>query len=100
MILTRKNSDFPNKLKQSKISKLYYRGNIDLLKRKSIAIVGSRKMTNYGREVARRFSDFLSKEGYAIISGLALGVDSYAHIAALENDGRTIAVLPSGINLD
>lgn len=98
MILTRKNSDFPNKLKQSKISKLYYRGNIDLLKRKSIAIVGSRKMTNYGRKVARRFSDFLSKEGYAIISGLAIGVDSYAHIAALENDGRTIAVLPSGIN--
>lgn len=98
MILTRKNNSFPNKLKQSKLSKLYYRGNIDLLKRKSIAIVGSRKMTNYGRKAVVRFSDFLSNEGYTIISGLALGVDSYAHIAALENEGRTIAVLPSGIN--
>lgn len=98
MILTRINNHFPNKLIKSKISKFYYKGNIDLLKEKCIAIVGSRKITNYGKKEAAEFSNYLSKNGFVIVSGLALGVDSYAHMAAIRNEGKTIAVLPSGVN--
>ncbi|MCR4428884.1 MAG: DNA-processing protein DprA [Caldiserica bacterium] len=63
---------------------------------KNIAVVGTRKPTNYGKEVAFRISADLSRAGLGIVSGLARGLDSVAHQAALETGGRTIAVLGSG----
>ncbi|MBI2008934.1 DNA-protecting protein DprA [Candidatus Saccharibacteria bacterium] len=63
-----------------------------------VAIVGSRKVTGYGRQVTQQLAGELAKEGIVIISGLALGVDSIAHQAAIDAGGLTIAVLPTGLD--
>ena len=63
----------------------------------TVAIVGTRKPTSYGKEVTHQLSYDLAKRGIVIISGLALGVDGIAHRAALEADGKTIAVLGNGL---
>ncbi len=78
--------------------KLYVLGDVLLLSEKSIAIVGSRKCTEYGRKQGTKFAYNLSKEGFVIISGMAIGIDSSAHIGALEAGEKTIAVLGSGFN--
>ena len=83
---------------------LYVLGNKNILNQKGIAIVGSRKCTNYGKEMAIKISEELSKNKINIISGLAIGIDSYAHfgnikIQNIKNEyGKTIAVLGSGID--
>lgn len=77
---------------------LFYKGDIKLLSSPCIAIVGTRKNTFYGQQAAIRFASSLSKQGFTIVSGLALGIDSIAHSACLENNGRTIAVLGSGVD--
>lgn len=69
----------------------------ELLKRPSVTVVGSRKVSAYGRAVTMNLAGELAKAGVVIISGLALGVDSLAHKAALQVGGLTIAVLPSGV---
>jgi len=79
---------------------IYYRGDfIKIMKRKTgIAIVGSRKATYYGRKVAREIAAELASRGYIIISGLARGIDTNAHLGSLEAKGQTIAVLGCGID--
>lgn len=77
---------------------LYYKGEILPKDDNSIAVVGSRKMTGYGRVVTETFASQLSYNGLTIVSGLARGVDTQAHIAALEAKGRTLAVLGGGLN--
>src|SRR5699024_1333338 len=57
---------------------LYYRGNIELLKRNSIAVVGTRSPTAYGRKVAQQFSRQLSESDFCVVSGLARGIDACA----------------------
>ena len=74
------------------------KGNISLLKTSGIAIVGSRKCTEYGKRITRKFSKELSLYGLTIISGMAIGIDTFAHEGCLEVKGNTIAVLPSGFN--
>ncbi len=76
---------------------LFYKGEILPEDQKAIAIVGSRKMTGYGREVTKLFAKELVNSGMTVVSGLARGVDSQAHRSALEEGGRTIAVLGGGI---
>lgn len=79
---------------------LYVKGNVSLLQNsKTIGIVGTRKVTDYGREVTESLTRNLVKEGFVIVSGLALGVDGIAHQTTLENHGQTIAVLGSGVNV-
>ena len=63
-----------------------------------VAIVGSRKVTPYGRAVTSKLAGDLARQGGVIISGLALGVDSLAHLAALEVGGLSVAVLPGGLD--
>lgn len=75
---------------------LYAVGNIDLLQQKSIAIVGSRRCTEYGIGQAKKFASLFSKKGITIISGLAEGIDTVAHEYSMKNEGKTIAVLASG----
>lgn len=65
---------------------------------KTIAVVGTRKVTNYGREVTWLLTTQLAKAGLTIVSGLALGVDAEAHKAAIEAGGKTIAVLGCGVD--
>ena len=80
--------------------KLYALGNVTILNQKGIAVVGSRKATEYGKKVALKISKELSEKGFHIISGLAKGIDSYAHIGNITSgsSSRTIAVLGSGID--
>ena len=76
---------------------LYYAGTLPEARVPTIAIVGTRKPTNYGREVTEQFAYDLAKRGIVVISGLALGVDAIAHRAALDAGGTTLAVLPCGL---
>lgn len=78
---------------------LFFRGNKIKKAQFSIAIVGSRKCTAYGREVAGYISRNLSRIGITVVSGLAVGIDSYAHKAALEEKGGSIGVLGCGIDI-
>ena len=81
-------------------AKLYVLGNKKILKENGIAIVGTRNATEYGKKVAKKISKELSQNGINIISGLALGIDTYAHMGNIlaNSKGKTIAVLGSGID--
>lgn len=68
-----------------------------LLQMPTLAIVGSRKVTAYGRMASESFSETIARSGICVVSGLALGVDSIAHRSALKAKGKTITVLPSGL---
>jgi DNA processing protein len=78
---------------------LYMRGRVELAPTPGLAVVGSRRATQYGRKTAREFAKQLASRGLTIISGLARGIDSQAHQGALEAEGNTISVLGSGINI-
>lgn len=78
---------------------LYVRGNLRKSDSQGVAIVGSRLMTSYGREIAGKFAAELANFGVTVVSGLALGVDAEAQRAALAAGGRTIAVLASGLDI-
>lgn len=77
---------------------LYGRGRLELLRRASLAIVGSRNATVQGRENARAFAAHLGGAGLTIVSGLALGIDAAAHEGALDTPGGTIAVVATGLD--
>ena len=89
---------FPKELLKIKNapSKLHIIGNENLLNKKCIAIVGSRNCTSYGAKTAKQFAKELSQNDITVVSGLALGIDSAAHLGALEGEGGTIAVLGHG----
>ena len=93
------NEVYPEQLRKIKNppSRLYAIGNLELLKEFGIAVVGSRKNTQYGERMCKTFVKDLVNYNINIISGLAEGIDSIAHITCLKNSGKTIAVLPSGI---
>ncbi len=78
--------------------KLYVLGNEKILQEFSIAIVGSRKCTKYGEEMAKALAYNLSKHGVNVVSGMARGIDKYAHIGTIMGKGKTIAVLGGGFN--
>jgi DNA processing protein len=78
--------------------KLYIKGTLPNLKTKLLCIVGSRKYTNYGEEVCKTLISGLRGYDIAIVSGLALGIDSIAHRSALETGLKTIAVPGSGLD--
>lgn len=99
--ISKNQKEYPLKLRQIKEApkELYIQGNIQLLKSKNIiAIVGSRKCTEYGKNQAFRFAKYLSAQGICIVSGLAIGIDSQAHIGAMQEIGNTIAVLGGGFS--
>ena len=100
-VIEEKNENYPIKIKEclSDYKPIYYRGNLSLLDKPSIAIVGSRKASAYGKSCARALSKCAVEHGAVVVSGLALGIDSEAHSACLENGGGTIAVLANGVDV-
>ena len=91
-------SDYPAQLKDIHDSPyvLFCKGNVKLLSSDCLAVIGTRKVSSYGRRVAKDFTAILS-EYFTIVSGLAYGVDSIAHETTLDEQGATIAVLGGGI---
>lgn len=77
-------------------SLLYVRGNAELLRKRGLAMVGSRNATPQGLQTAENFAKTLASKGLCIISGLALGIDAAAHRGALAGGGDTIAVIGTG----
>lgn len=92
--------EYPEKLRyiDKPPSRIYALGNINILNEIGIAVIGSRTNTQYGERMCKKFVKDLLKYNINIISGLAYGIDSIAHQTCLKNSGKTIAVLPSGIN--
>ncbi|KKT65607.1 MAG: transcriptional regulator, MarR family, DNA processing protein [Candidatus Curtissbacteria bacterium GW2011_GWC1_44_33] len=94
--------NYPALLKKIKNppKQIYFRGDLrrELFK-KSLAVVGSRRMTRYGGEVIEKFIPALVGAGVTIISGFMYGVDTEAHTKTVESGGRTVAVLGNGINI-
>ncbi len=78
---------------------LYCKGNMLKEDALSIAVVGARGMTDYGRKVASQISSALASAGITVVSGLARGIDTVAHVGAIRAKGRTIAVMGSGIDI-
>ncbi len=76
--------------------KLYVAGNYKILDNFSIAIVGTRNASEYGRSITKALSFELAKLGINIVSGMAIGIDKEAHTGAIDAKGTTIAVLGSG----
>ncbi|MBC7512153.1 DNA-processing protein DprA [Candidatus Saccharibacteria bacterium] len=77
--------------------KLHYSSTLPHDRLPTVAIIGTRRPSAYGREVTQRLSGDLAKRGVVIVSGLALGVDALAHQAALEAGGTTIAILGNAL---
>lgn len=94
-------SAYPDSLRTipSPPKQLYYVGDIQLLNAAPLlTVIGSRRVSPYGRAVTNQLVHELAGQGLAVVSGLALGVDSLAHAAALEAGGKTAAVLASGLD--
>lgn len=99
-ILTILDPEYPSILKETAEPPwvLYYKGNLTLFHQPLLGMVGTRTPTVYGKKVAEDLACSLSRIGFAIVSGLARGIDSYAHQGALQGKGKTIAVLGCAIN--
>ena len=91
--------DYPQMLKTINCPPfvLYYYGDLSLVKGKTIGVVGMREMSDYGKEATQHFVEELVERNYVIVSGMAKGVDAIAHQSAIDYQGKTIAVLGTGI---
>lgn len=100
-ILTDFDDDYPEALKSidDRPMILYVRGSLKKEDAVAIGIVGSRKATSYGKWACEKISGDLAGLGVTIVSGMASGIDTYAHRAALDSEGRTIAVLGCGVDV-
>jgi len=101
-LITYTSEDYPENLRHLSDPPilLYSKGDINLLKSsKILSIVGSRRATSYGKSQASEFSKQLTSFGFIILSGLARGIDEFAHRSCLEVGGKTIAVLGNGLDI-
>lgn len=91
---------FPTRLRQiyDPPALLWMRGTLTSADDRALAIVGTRRCTEYGRQQAHYFAQELARQGFTVVSGLAYGIDAAAHRGALDAGGRTLAVLGSGVN--
>lgn len=103
-VLTEEDEHYPGQLKNIPDPPicLYVKGNVDNLnfeKDYFIGIVGTRKPTSYGQKIAGKFAYELASAGFVIVSGMAIGVDTVAHLSCLEAKGKTVAILGCGVDI-
>lgn len=100
-IISLKDKNYPINLKNISHPPLflYYKGDISIANEKTIGIVGTRRPTTYGKRVCEKITNDLVKSQVTIVSGLALGIDTISHKTTLENNGKTIAVVGSGLDI-
>ncbi len=93
-------ADYPKRLKNIEFPPpiLYYIGDFSLTESNSVAIIGSRKHSSYGKQCTEYFTKTFVQNDICVISGLAEGIDACAHFTALNNNGKTIAVLAGGVD--
>jgi DNA processing protein len=93
-------AEYPTRLRDARhpVELLYYQGDWTLLELPGIAVVGTRNPTHDGVVRAKRLVSSLVKDGFVIVSGLAQGIDTVAHRAAIDNQGKTIAVIGTPLN--
>jgi DNA processing protein len=98
-IICRADEEYPEGLRRIPDAPivLYVKGELRATDAVALAIVGSRRCTIYGSEQARRFGELLAGAGFTVVSGLARGIDAFAHHGAVECGGRSIAVMGSGL---
>ena len=77
---------------------LFYRGNLSLASRPCLAVVGTRRATAYGEKAAYEIAKDAASQGFAVVSGMARGIDSCAHKGALDAGGATVALMPAGLD--
>lgn len=94
------NPSYPALLREISYSPfgIYVLGNPDILNNLSLAVVGTRRATSAGKDLARKFSASIARAGPQIVSGLALGIDAAAHFGCLEAGGKAVAVLGNGLD--
>lgn len=99
-IVTMVDEGYPRMLAESPGAPLvlYVKGSVEALSRPAVALVGTRRATQYGRSVASRLSYDLAKAGWSIVSGLAIGIDAESHRGALDAEGLTVGVIGSGLD--
>ena len=100
-LVTDLDADYPPQLREiaSPPLVLYVVGDVSALAKPGVALVGTRKATSYGRETAKTFAAGLARAGWAVFSGLALGVDAAAHEGALVGGGVTVGVLGGALDM-
>jgi DNA processing protein len=100
-VFTVQEDSYPRRLKEIDLPPpvLFVRGEISADDDWAVGIVGTRRMTAYGRQVAEELAEFLARHGVTVISGLARGVDAAAHQAAINAGGRTYAILGCGVDV-
>lgn len=100
-VLTPDMPGYPQRLREIKDhpKKMYYRGDVSLLNRRTAAVVGSRTTNQYGRSTAAAVSAKLAEHDVVVVSGMARGIDTCAHRGALDAGGGTIAVLGCGLDI-
>lgn len=99
-LITPADPDYPPQLKSvtGRPLALYVKGDVKALSKPAIAMVGTRRATPHGRSMANRLAHDLAQAGWAVISGLALGIDAESHRGALDAGGVTVGVLGSGLD--
>lgn len=98
--ITINDNEYPNKLRKilEPPQILYYKGDLKLLKEPAIAIIGSRDISQYGKNVGRNFIKEIALRDIVVVSGMAKGADRLAHEETLNAGGKTIAVMGTGFN--
>lgn len=99
-VLTWEDEAYPARLKEIDQPPpiLYLRGELTMEDSWAVAVVGTRRVTAYGRQVTEELASYLAQNGVTVVSGLARGVDAIAHQAALKAGGRTLAVMGNGVD--
>ncbi len=100
-IITYEDDDYPQALKyiHAPPAILYVKGEFDFQDQKVVGIVGTRKFTSYGKRATIKIAGTLAGFGFTIVSGMARGIDTFAHRATLDSGGKTVAVLGSGLDV-